>query len=82
LVIQPGAPPFVRTGNRQLNAALHRIAMTQAHWHPEARAMIAPTQSRRRWRHKSPAHPQTPTSDVVYRAMITDARAATEPAIA
>jgi transposase len=29
-----------RTGNRQLNAALHRIAMTQAYWHPEARAMI------------------------------------------
>ena len=23
-----------RTGNRQRNAALHRIAMTQAHWHP------------------------------------------------
>jgi hypothetical protein len=23
-----------RTGNRQLNAALHRVAMTQAHWHP------------------------------------------------
>jgi transposase len=41
-----------RTGNRQLNAALHRIAMTQAYWHPEARAMI------------------------------TDARAATEPATA
>jgi|Tabmets5t2r1_1033131.scaffolds.fasta_scaffold05206_2 AcrR family transcriptional regulator len=29
-----------RTGNRQRNAALHRIAMTQAHWHPEARARI------------------------------------------
>ncbi len=29
-----------RTGNRQLNAALHRIAMTQAHCHPPARAMI------------------------------------------
>lgn len=25
-----------RTGNRQLNAALHRIAMTRAHWHPAA----------------------------------------------
>jgi transposase len=22
-----------RTGNRQLNTALHRIALTQAHWH-------------------------------------------------
>jgi transposase len=29
-----------RTGNRQLNAALHRIAMTQAHWHPPAKAMM------------------------------------------
>src|SRR6476661_237862 len=29
-----------RTGNRQLNAALHRIALTQARWHPPAQAMI------------------------------------------
>ena len=29
-----------RTGNRQLNAALHRIALTQARWHPDAKAMI------------------------------------------
>ena len=30
-----------RTGNRQLNAALHRIALTQLHWHPPAQALIA-----------------------------------------
>lgn len=29
-----------RTGNRQLNAALHRIAITQARWHPGARALL------------------------------------------
>jgi transposase len=29
-----------RTGNRQLNTALHRIAMTQAHWHAPAKAMM------------------------------------------
>ena len=29
-----------RTGNRQLNAALHRIALTQARWHPPAKGMI------------------------------------------
>lgn len=29
-----------RTGNRQLNAALHRIAMTQAHWHPAAKDLM------------------------------------------
>ncbi|MEV6487777.1 transposase [Actinoplanes sp. NPDC051633] len=30
-----------RTGNRQLNAALHRIAMTQARGHPQAGELIA-----------------------------------------
>jgi transposase len=30
-----------RTGNRQLSAAIHRIALTQPHWHPPARAMMA-----------------------------------------
>ena len=30
-----------RTGNRQLNAALHRIALTQAHWHPPAIEMMS-----------------------------------------
>jgi transposase len=25
----------------QLNAAIHRIALTQAHWHPPAKAIIA-----------------------------------------
>ena len=30
-----------RTGNRQLNAAFHRMAMTQAHWYELAKAMMA-----------------------------------------
>ncbi|WP_245671706.1 transposase [Nocardia amamiensis] len=30
-----------RTGNRQLNAALHRIPLTQARCHPDARALLA-----------------------------------------
>ena len=30
-----------RTGNRQLNAALHRIALTPAHWHPDTKSLIA-----------------------------------------
>ncbi len=30
-----------RTGNRQLDAALHRIALPQAHWHEPAQAMMA-----------------------------------------
>jgi transposase len=30
-----------RSGNRQLNCALHRIAVTQGRWHPPARAYLA-----------------------------------------
>ena len=30
-----------RSGNRQLNAALYRIALTQSQSHPDAKAMIA-----------------------------------------
>jgi transposase len=29
-----------RTGNRQLNAAIHRIALTQARYHPDAIVFI------------------------------------------
>lgn len=29
-----------RTGNRQINAAIHRIAITQAHWHQPARDLL------------------------------------------
>lgn len=61
-----------RSGNRQLNAALHRIALTQAQWHPGAQAL--------------PAQPLRATaalealrvlkrrlSDIVYRALKADA---------
>jgi transposase len=30
-----------RVGNRQLNAALHRIALTQVHWHPPAKELYS-----------------------------------------
>ncbi|MGE0295268.1 MAG: transposase [Pseudonocardia sp.] len=29
-----------RTGNRQLNAAMHRVAITQARYHPQARELL------------------------------------------
>ena len=40
MVVEQGQAPVERTGNRQLNAALHRIALTQARWHPPAKGMI------------------------------------------
>lgn len=61
-----------RGGNRQTNAALHRIAITQMRIHPEARRMIT--------RHINAGKTKTEAlrilkrrlSDVVYRTMIKD----------
>lgn len=65
-----------RTGNRQLNAAIHRIAITQARCHPDAIAYLArrgdlhntPTEARRALKRR--------LSDVVYRALLLDAEPA------
>jgi transposase len=62
-----------RTGNRQLNCALHRIAITQARCHPDAQAYLAhratlgntPTEARRALKRR--------LSDTVYRALHADA---------
>jgi transposase len=62
-----------RTGNRQLNAAIHRITITQARCHPDAIAYLkrraelrnTPTEARRALKRR--------LSDVVYRALLADA---------
>jgi transposase len=62
-----------RAGNRQLNCAIHRIAITQARCHPDAQAYLArraslgntPTQARRALKRR--------LSDTVYRALLADA---------
>ena len=65
-----------RTGNRQLNAALYRIALTQKQWHPQAQALIA----RRRAQGDSSRGAlrvlKRRLSDVVYRALLADAQTA------
>jgi transposase len=62
-----------RVGNRQLNCAIHRIALTQAHWHPQARAYL----ERRKASGDTPKEAlralKRRLSDVVYRALLTDA---------
>jgi hypothetical protein len=58
---------LARTGNRQLNCAIHRIAVTQGRCHPEARAFLqrriargnTPTEARRALKRR--------LSDLVYR---------------
>jgi len=62
-----------RSGNRQLNAAIHRIALTQAHWHPDAKAMIARRRSNGDGGLEALRVLKRRLSDVVYRALKADA---------
>lgn len=69
-----------RTGNRQLNAAIHRIALTQARYHPDAIAFI-----KHRTDNSDPGKEalralKRQLSDVIHHAMTADAHAATSPA--
>jgi transposase len=61
-----------RTGNRQLNAALHRIAMTQARMHPPARELMARRKANGNGGMEALRILKRRISDVVYRAMLTD----------
>ena len=49
-----------RSGNRQLNAALHRIALTQARLPPRRASPARPSTRQRRRRPRSTPRPQTP----------------------
>jgi transposase len=61
-----------RSGNRQLNAALHRIAMTQARLHPPARELMRRRKSDGDGGMEALRVLKRRLSDVVYRAMLTD----------
>jgi transposase len=62
-----------RVGNRQLNAALHRIALTQVHWHPPAKELYARRRANGDGGMEALRVLKRRLSDVVYRALITDA---------
>jgi len=62
-----------RSGNRQLNAALHRIALTQAQWHPDAKALLARRKAQGDGSLEALRVLKRRLSDVVYRALIADA---------
>ncbi|HEX7310453.1 MAG TPA: transposase [Gaiellaceae bacterium] len=66
-----------RSGNRQLNAALHRIALTQAHRHPPAQALIARRRANGDGGLEALRVLKRRLSDVVYRALRADATTAT-----
>jgi transposase len=65
-----------RTGNRQLNAALHRMAITQAHYHPDAKALLERRRSAGDNKTESLRALKRRLSDVVYRALLVDADSA------
>jgi transposase len=62
-----------RSGNRQLNAAIHRIALTQTHWHPPAQALIARRRANGDGGLEALRVLKRRISDVVYRALKADA---------
>jgi transposase len=62
-----------RTGNRELTAALHRIALTRARCHPEARALIARPRANGDGGLAALRVLKRRLSDVVYRALTGDA---------
>ena len=70
-----------RAGNRQLNAALHRIALTQARCHDGARALLARRgETAHETRKASLRVLKRHLSDVIYRALNADAWRLDQPA--
>lgn len=68
-----------RTGNRQLNAAIHRIALTQARYHPDAVAFIKRRTENGDSGKEALRALKRRLSDVVHRAMIADIDTAASP---
>jgi transposase len=69
-----------RTGNRQLNASLYRIALTQARCHPGARALLQRRRTNGDSTRESFRVLRRRLSDVVYRALQADQHTAQCPA--
>jgi transposase len=62
-----------RAGNRQLNAAIHRVALTQARSHPDAIAFLRRRTDAGATAKEAIRSLKRRLSDVVYRAMLADA---------
>jgi transposase len=63
-----------RTGNRQLNAAVHRIAITQMRCHEDARAYLERRTANGNTKTEALRALKRRLSDVVYRALLADAQ--------
>jgi len=67
-----------RTGNRQLNAAIHRIAITQGRYHPDAVAYLARRRAAGNTKNEARRALKRRLSDVIYRALLADAAPTTQ----
>lgn len=64
-----------RTGNRQLNAAIHRIAVTQMRCHPDAKTYLEKRMTNGNTKTEALRALKRRLSDVVYRTLLADAGA-------
>jgi transposase len=69
----PNRHRLSRTGNRQLNAAIHRIAITQKRLHPDAQAYLERRTTRGDTNTEALRALKRRLSDIVYRALLADA---------
>jgi transposase len=70
-----------RTGNRQLNAAIHRIAITQIRIHEPAKTYLERRIAMGNTKTEALRALKRKLSDVVYRALLVDANTTTKPAL-
>ncbi|MGH2661700.1 MAG: IS110 family transposase [Actinomycetota bacterium] len=70
-----------RTGNRQLNAAIHRIAVTQKRCHDPAKAYLERRMNNGKTRTEALRALKRKLSDVVYRALLADAISSPDVAV-
>jgi transposase len=64
---------LARTGNRQINAAIHRVAITQIRCHPEAKAYLERRMANGNTKTEALRALKRRLSDVIFRALIADA---------
>ena len=68
----PNRHRLSRTGNRQLNCAIHRIAVTQVHYHPDAQAYLKRRIAAGDTKTEALRALKRRLSDTVYRALQAD----------
>ncbi len=72
---------LARTGNRQLNAAIHRMAITQMRIHDGAKAYLARRMAAGNTKTEALRALKRKLSDVVHRALLVDAFGPAEPSL-